>query len=269
MSKAFLIDINKCSGCRNCQIACKDEHCEQSWLPYAEAQPLTGSFWCRVDEKERGQVPVVKVSYTPIMCNHCEKCAVLEIAGDAAYRRDDGLVIIDPVKAKGRRDLVEACPLGVVYWNEELELPQKCTGCAHLLDDGWSVPRCVDACALEAILYAEEDELDLDGTEFLEPVAGLGPKVYYRNLPKRFAAGCVFDPSVNEVVVGAKVSLLDAAGAEVASQETDDFGDWKFDQIEPASYEVRIDAEGFESLEFVVDVTEKDIFSGDRPMTRV
>lgn len=269
MSKAFLIDINKCSGCRNCQIACKDEHCEQSWLPYAEAQPLTGSFWCRVDEKERGQVPVVKVTYTPILCNHCEKCSVLEIAGDAAYRRDDGLVIIDPIKAKGRRDLVAACPLGSVYWNDDLELPQKCTGCAHLLDDGWTVPRCVDACAHDAIRFAEEDELDLDGTEFLEPVAHLAPKVYYRNLPKRFAAGCVFDPTSNEVVIGAKVSLLDAGGVEVGSQTTDDFGDWKFDQIEPASYMIRIEADGFEDLEFTVDVTEKDIFSGDRPMVRI
>lgn len=268
MTKAFLIDVGKCSGCHNCQVACKDEHCEQSWLPYAQAQPLTGSFWCRVDEKERGQVPVVKVSYTPIMCNHCEKCPVLAIAGDAAYRREDGLVIIDPEKARGRRDLVDACPLGAVYWNEKLELPQKCTGCAHLLDDDWSVPRCVDSCAHDAILFGEESELDLKGTEFLSQVENLGPKVYYRNLPKRFAAGCVYDPSVNKVVIGAKVTLRNIAGEVAREMETDEFGDWKFDQIEPAAYTVTVEAEEFESLVFDVDVTKEDLFTGDRPMTR-
>ena len=48
MSKIFLIDVGKCTGCYNCQLACKDEHCENDWTPYAAPQPLTGHFWCRV-----------------------------------------------------------------------------------------------------------------------------------------------------------------------------------------------------------------------------
>lgn len=35
MSKVFVIDVAKCSGCYNCQLACKDEHCENDWRPYA------------------------------------------------------------------------------------------------------------------------------------------------------------------------------------------------------------------------------------------
>ena len=50
MAKAFVIDVAKCSGCYNCQLACKDEHAENDWMPYAKAQPLTGQFWCRVTE---------------------------------------------------------------------------------------------------------------------------------------------------------------------------------------------------------------------------
>ena len=76
----------------------------------------------------------------------------------AVYRRDDGLIVIDPEKARGQRAIAEACPLGMVYWNEELEAPQKCTGCAHLLDDGWAEPRCVDACATGALRYVDADE---------------------------------------------------------------------------------------------------------------
>ena len=267
MGKAFVIDVAKCSGCHGCQVVCKDEHCEQSWLPIAEAQPLTGSFWCEVREHERGKTPVVTVAYTPVMCNHCDKCALIAKAPDAVYRRDDGLVIIDPVKAKGRKDLVDACPLGCVYWNETLELPQKCTGCAHLLDDGWSVPRCVDACAHEAILFGEEEELDLEGTEFYGRMAALGPHVYYRNLPKRFAAGCVYDPELGDIVEGALVTLTDAAGNVVATQRSDFLGDWKFDQIEPAAYHVHIQAVGYKAVYLDIDTTDEDVVTPDAPLT--
>lgn len=266
MSKAFLIDVAKCSGCHGCQVSCKDEHCEQSWLPYAEAQPLTGSFWCKVEEKERGKTPVVTVSYKPVICNHCEDCALLAIGDDAVYQREDGLVIIDPTKAKGRRDLVDACPLGVVYWNEALELPQKCTGCAHLLDDGWSVPRCVDSCAHKAIKFGEVEDLNLDSAEFLPQVEALGPRVYYKNLQKRFAAGCVYDADVNDIIEGADVALVSKDGSVVASMKSDYLGDWKFDQIEAASYNVSIQAEGYESLDLAVDVTTEDKFIGDFAM---
>ena len=44
MSKVFYIDLQKCTGCRNCQIACKDEFCGNSWLPYAAEQPEIGQF---------------------------------------------------------------------------------------------------------------------------------------------------------------------------------------------------------------------------------
>ena len=33
--KAFLVDVSICNGCYNCQIACKDEHCSNDWMPYA------------------------------------------------------------------------------------------------------------------------------------------------------------------------------------------------------------------------------------------
>ena len=266
MSKVFLIDLSKCSGCHSCQVSCKDEFCEQPWLPYSDAQPLTGHFWCRVDEKERGRTPVVTVTYKPVICNHCERCALEATAPDVMYRRDDGLVIIDPEKAKGRRDLVDACPLGVVYWNEQLEIPQKCTGCAHLLDDGWTVPRCVDSCAHGAIRYAEESELNLEDAEFLPEVAALKPRVYYKNLPKRFIAGCVYDATVNDIIEGAHAKLVDADGNLVATAESDCLGDWKFDQIEQGAYAIRIEADGYEPLELTADTTDDDQVLGDFTM---
>ena len=232
--KAFLIDVAKCNGCHNCQISCKDEHCGTEWMPYAADQPMTGHFWCKVEEKVRGSVPVVRVSYTPLVCGHCD---------DAA---------------KGQRAIMDACPMGAIYWNEELNLPQKCTGCAHLLDDGWAEPRCVDACPTGALSFGEEGALDLKGAEPLGPLVGLGAHAWYKNLPKRFVAGCLVDFDSREVVVDAEAVLVDEAGTEVARVPTDDFGDFLFDQVEPAAYTVRV-----AGRELAADVREKDLNLGD------
>lgn len=70
------------------------------------------------------------------MCRHCENITCEKAFPDAVIRRDDGIVLLDP-KAKGNRDLVKSCPYGMITWNEELQTAQKCTMCAHLLDNGW------------------------------------------------------------------------------------------------------------------------------------
>lgn len=61
--KAMVIDVNKCSGCYNCQIASKDEHVGNDWTPYSKPQPDTGQFWMKVNEMERGSGSKVKVIY--------------------------------------------------------------------------------------------------------------------------------------------------------------------------------------------------------------
>ncbi len=214
MSKMFVIDPARCNGCRNCQIACKDEHCDNDWSPITLPQPDTGHFWIGIDEKVRGSVPKVKVSYVARMCQHCRDAACMEAAPDAVYRRDDGLVIVDPEKAKGNRALVEACPYGAIYYNEELDVPQKCTGCAHLLDDGWTVPRCVDACPHDALRFGDEEDFaeELAAAECIIPERAETdkPRVVYLNLPKRFVAGVVVDLEAEEIVEGATVTLENA-----------------------------------------------------------
>lgn len=252
--KAFLIDVARCNGCHNCQIACKDEHCGADWLPYAAAQPLTGQFWCRVEEVVRGTVPKVRMNYIPHIDGQNDRLA--EAATDALVPRDDGLVVIDPEKAKGRRDLAD---FDGVFWNEELQIPQTCTGCAHLLDDGWSVPRCVDACPTHALMFGEEDELDLEGAEKLSE----GSRVWYLNLPKRFVTGCLVDFDAREVAIGVQVQLVDAEGDVVAERVTDEFGDFMFDQVQAAPYVVRYRLHDGLWEERAADASSFDVNLGD------
>lgn len=244
--KVFVIDIARCNGCHNCQIACKDEHCDNVWLPYAEQQPETGQFWMQVKETVHGDTPKVKLEYTPLVCNHCAAPACLEAAENGAvYQRGDGLVVIDPVKAKGQRQIVDACPYGKIYWNDDLGLPQKCTGCAHLVDDG-QPPRCADACPTDALRFGDESEFasEIAQAEVLLPEAGTKPHVYYLNRPKLFVAGTLYDPVPDECIEGACVKLADAQG-EVREATTDVFGDFWFKELEPGVYDLEVCAEGF------------------------
>lgn len=264
--KAFVVDLAKCNGCFSCQIVCKDEHCGADWSPIAKPQPETGQFWIQVTEKVRGQVPVVKLLYTPALCAHCADAPCAASCPSGAFvRRDDGLLYIDGDVCVGCGSCAAACPTHSIFMNDELHIAQKCTGCAHLLDDGWTVPRCVDACPTDALQFGEEEEL-LAAYPDAAPapeLAETGAHVYYLHVPKRFVACCVVDKRADEVVIGADVSIVDASGAVVASKATDEFGDCLFEDLDPARYTLRIAAKGYTAFEMPFDVTDEDKTLGD------
>ena len=258
--KAFLIDLDRCNGCYCCQLACKDEHCGNDWSPIAKPQPMIGQFWCRVDEEERGRVPVVRVAYTPSFCGNCDECPLLEAAPECVSRNEYGFVVIDPDAARGRSDLADLCPHGFVFWNDDLAISQKCTGCAHLLQNGWNEPRCVDACSTGALRFIDEDG---DADEIARASHAPGSHVYYLNVPKRWIAGTIVDRSINEVIIGADVTISDEQGNEVARVQTDWCGDFRYYECDRARYRVQIHAQGYEPVELFADCTEADVVFDD------
>lgn len=256
MAKVFIVDLDKCNGCYSCQIACKDEHVGNEWLPYALPQPMTKQYWMRVDEKEHGSIPKVRVQYTPVPCMHCDNAPCMEACPGAVYKREDGMVIIDPQKAKGNKELVNSCPYGAIYFNEELELAQKCTGCAHLLDEG-KMPHCVEMCATGGLRFGDEEDFlaEIAVAEVLKPESGTQPRVYYLNLPKLFIAGEVWDPATDEIIEGAVVTLTDAHGTK-RIELSDDFGNFWFNKTEPGNYTMSIEAKGFKGVAQDIELTE-------------
>lgn len=266
--KVFVFDAERCNGCHNCQVACKDEHVGNAWPPYAAPEPNTGQFWLRVLQREHGQIPMVKVEYTAWLCMHCERCVAAEACGsDAFVRRDDGLVYIDPARCTGCMDCVPACPYEAVFANEAAGIAQKCTGCAHLVDEG-RLPHCVDLCATGGLRFgdAEDFACELADAEVMRGELGTGPRVYYRNLPHLFLGGEVWDPQADEVIEGARVTLAAVGGVE-AAQETDDFGDFKFERLDPGEYRLAIEAPGFKPVARDV-VLEESTYLGDFPLER-
>lgn len=266
--KAFVIDLSICNGCYACQIACKDEHVANDWTPYAKPQPDVGQFWLKMEEVVRGTVPKVKVAYRPHICMHCGHCIEACPTEGAIYQRKDGLVIIDPEKCTGCKLCVPACPYDAIYFNVDANIAQKCTGCAHLIDDGWTLPRCADNCPTEAIKFGEEEDLaDLIAkAEIIKPELGLKSRVYYLNIMKRFVAGTVYCPKTKEVVIDAKLTLTDAKG-KTETLTTDHFGDFWFKGLEDnAKYSLKIEKDG--KVKTFDDIcTEKDVNLGDIPLT--
>ncbi len=272
----MVMDVTKCNGCYNCFLACKDEYCGNDFLPYSISQPMTGHYWMRVIEKERGKYPKVKVAYTALPCLHCENPTCVKVARDGAiYRRADGIVIIDPVKAAGQKELLSSCPYRVIYWNEEKQVPQKCTMCAHLLDQGWKEPRCVEACPTGALVFGDMDDpqsevaklISSGKTEALHPEYGLNNKVRFIGLPRRFIAGSVVFGDSDECAEGARVTLV--GEGEKKTVLTNNYGDFEFEGL-PAdkAFTVKVEATGYKSQQFEVK-TGIDVYLGDIILARI
>jgi len=270
----FVIDTSRCMACYNCFMACKDEHCGFA-TPISAAQPHTGQFWMRIREWERGDDNRrVKTATVAIPCAHCKDAPCAAAAKDGAvYRRADGIVIIDPVKAKGQNAIVDACPLGAVFWNEELQLPQKCTFCAHLLDEGYSQPRCSEACPNGALIFGDLSDprsaaslrLAAGRRTPLPELAGLTTKVIHLNIPTVFLAGSVYLPD-DEAACGASVTLRAKGDSRTVS--TNYFGDWEAEELIPnLTYEIMIGHEGYKTVHLQA-CTDSDHYVGETIMEK-
>ena len=241
----LIIDVAKCENCNCCFLATKDEHVGNDFPGYAAPQPLHGHAWIDIKRRVRGGGHMVEANYMPTTCNQCDNAPCLKAGNGAVSKREDGIVLIDPVKAKGRRDLVDACPYGAIWWNEELQIPQKGIFEAQLLDQGWTQTRGAHACPTGAMITVKlgDDEMASRARDqelrVLNPELGTKPRVWYRNLhlyDKCFVGGSVVADvaGVTECVEGAEVDLIKEGGV-IASTRTDTYGDFKFDGLPPDS----------------------------------
>jgi Fe-S-cluster-containing dehydrogenase component len=238
--------VAKCFNCNCCTLACHDEYGGNSFPGYAAEMPRRGHRWIDVRQRETGRQPTVEVSYLPVMCNHCDDAPCLKAAKDGAVvKRPDGIVLIVPEKAVGQRQIVDACPYGAVYWNEEKQLPQAWPFDAHLLDAGWTKTRGSQVCptqAMRTVCVTDEEMQQLaaaEGLEVLQPELKTRPRVYYKNLQRFrsvFIGGALAGEiaGVVECVADATVRL-ERAGKTLAEQRSDTFGEFRFGGLEPGS----------------------------------
>jgi len=249
----LVIDVAQCFSCNACSMACHDEYHGNEFPGVAAEMPRLGHRWIEIRQRESGTFPVVEVSYLPVTCNHCDNPPCMKAARDGAIvKRADGIVIIVPERAKGQRQLVEACPYGAIWWNEEKQLPQAWPFDAHLLDAGWTQTRGAQVCPTRAMrtLHVEDEEMQRIAREeklsVLRPELKTKPRVYYKNLDRWtrvFVAGSLAGEigGVTECVEGARVTL-EKDGAKLAEALSDPYGDFRFGGLEEASgtYKLRV-----------------------------
>jgi Fe-S-cluster-containing dehydrogenase component len=271
----LIVDVAECHNCNNCFLACKDEYIGNDIPGYSAPQPLHGHKWIDILTKERGRIPMVDAAHVPVMCNHCDDAPCVAAGRGAVKKRADGIVLIDPQEAAGRKDLVAACPYGAIWWNEELNLPQAWTFDAHLLDRGWQAPRCVQSCptgAMKSLKLADPEMAERarrEGLEPLKPELGTKPRVYYKNLhryTKLFVGGVILGEhdGIIDCVAQASAELV-KDGRVLCTGASDAFGEFKFDGLEPKSgaYEVRIIHPGYIPATLPIDLCEESLVLTD------
>jgi len=264
----LIVDVAKCTNCNLCTLANQDEHVDNEFEGYAAPMPRHDHRWIEIRGRERGDGPLMDVTYLPVMCQHCDDAPCIAAAeNDAITKRPDGIVVIDPVKAKGQKAIADACPYGAVIWNEKLDIPQHWFFDAHLLDSGWTEPRCTQVCATGALTAVKVSDQEMsaiktrEGLEELQPESATKPRVHYKNLSlftHDFIGGTVIKTTegVTDCVAGATLRL-ERAGSVVGDGVSDAYGEFKFDGLEPNSgiYRLSIEVDGVEVKRLDVNLT--------------
>ncbi len=148
MTVGFYIDQDRCTGCRACQVACKDKNRLEVGVLYREAHTYSV-----------GSYPNVRAFSHSFSCNHCEApICMANCPQDAIFKAEDGTVIQDATKCIGCQTCVNSCPYGHPKYIAELKVAGKCDGCYGLRAAG-SDPACVAGCPNRALFFGEIEDL--------------------------------------------------------------------------------------------------------------
>ena len=157
---AIITDLNRCTGCLACTVACK-----------AINGVDVGSFWIKTlrvgphpIEGGSGTFPDVEMYFLPVQCQHCENPECVKVCPTgASHKLEDGTVQVDKAKCIGCQFCVMACPYGVRAYDTSKDkgVIEKCTMCAHLIDKG-EKPACVKHCPGQARKFGDLDDPQSD-----------------------------------------------------------------------------------------------------------
>ncbi len=174
----WLIDLDKCTGCDTCTVACKSENNTRplgSPMPFKNGRGVLPDHvsyrW--VVKRESGVYPNPALTFVTSACNHCKHPACLASCpvsdpndihnpSNAIFKRlEDGIVLINQDICIGCKNCIQSCPYGAPQFNSATEKVEKCTFCVHRLyaADGTRTgfePACVTSCVGNALHRVEE-----------------------------------------------------------------------------------------------------------------
>lgn len=164
MKKAFLIDSSKCTGCRACQVACK----QWNQLP-AEQTTFTGDYenpprfsphtWTKIAFNEHGQDDQLQWFFTKLGCMHCTDAACIKVCPAGAITKTEyGSVVIDPKRCIGCNYCAANCTYQVIGFDQTSNVARKCDFCYDRVSNGL-VPACAKTCPTGAITFGDRSAL--------------------------------------------------------------------------------------------------------------
>ncbi|MGE5587844.1 MAG: 4Fe-4S dicluster domain-containing protein [Clostridia bacterium] len=141
MEKVLLVEHDKCTACRICELVCSAKHAG-SFNP-AKARITVATF-------------LEDNFFFPLTCQHCEDPLCQDVCPAGAISRDPetAAVVIDDGKCIGCRMCQAACPFGAIAYSPSEDKVVKCDLCG-------GEPECVLFCPWDAIKYVQADDAAL------------------------------------------------------------------------------------------------------------
>lgn len=149
---AFVVNSDACSGCKTCQVACKDKHDIPVGVHWRKVYEVTAGSWQKQDSAWIATVAAYNLS---IACSHClEPVCIPSCSSKAVWQREDGIVLIDESRCNRCRQCEHACPYDAIRFDAVTNTISKCHFCVDYLDAGLP-PACVTACPNRALDFGD------------------------------------------------------------------------------------------------------------------
>jgi Fe-S-cluster-containing dehydrogenase component len=154
----MIIDLNRCTGCQACVIACK-----------AQNKTVADEFINSVLSIEDGNYPEARVVFTPIQCNQCEDPPCVPACPiDATFKLPNGIVVTDWDICESIGTCVTACPYGARFLDDRhYGKVDKCDFCLNRIEKGL-MPACVEACEANVRLFGDMNAPTGEFAEYLK-----------------------------------------------------------------------------------------------------
>ena len=155
---AFYFDGTRCTGCKTCEMSCKDFNDLGMGLAFRKVYEATVGETTRDAD---GAITTTCVSYPVSMsCNHCDSPVCMAKCPQAAISKDPetGYVATDPEKCIGCGTCALTCPYNAPKVDEEAQKSVKCHGCADRVAAGMK-PVCVEACPARALDFGTVEDM--------------------------------------------------------------------------------------------------------------
>lgn len=146
---ALIVKTADCIGCSACEVACKQEHD----IP-------VGPRWIKVTTPGPQEIDGrPQLRYAVAHCLHCTSPGCLAVCPvDAITKGENGIVLIDRGLCNGCLACLDGCPIGVMQFDDDKGLAEKCDLCTARLDRGLN-PACVNACPAGCIYSGDTAEV--------------------------------------------------------------------------------------------------------------